>query len=84
MPATLPPAGADALVKAAGEGFNKPTSVVGVLSRPAAICVAHGLTGGHGGSTVPVGWETAVTVDWGCDGLAVTVVSRAGSSDMVR
>ncbi|GMI07650.1 hypothetical protein TrVE_jg13124 [Triparma verrucosa] len=73
----------DRLVTAAGAGFNKPTSFVGVLSEPAAVCVAHGLTGSHTNSHNPE-WSNALVVDWTASGLTATLVKRVGSSDLIQ
>ena len=76
-----------------GEGgrFSGAT-VVGVLTDPAAVCVAHGLTDeiddvlslggadGAGTAAPPAAWRHALVVDWGASGLRLSHVERLGSS----
>ncbi|GMI16050.1 hypothetical protein TrLO_g1424 [Triparma laevis f. longispina] len=83
VPAGAGQAEVDRLVEAAGAGFNKPTSFIGVLSEPAAVCVAHGLTGSHTNSHTP-SWSTAIVIDWTATGLTATLVKRVGSSDLIQ
>mmetsp|Transcript_15503 Transcript_15503/g.31617 ORF Transcript_15503/g.31617 Transcript_15503/m.31617 type:complete len:490 (+) Transcript_15503:92-1561(+) len=83
VPATSTQSSVDGLVAAAGAGFNKPTSIVAAITRPAAICVAHGLTGGHA-PAAPPSWSVALAVDWDYTGLTATVVRRVGSSGLLQ
>ena len=62
--------------------------VVGVITDPAAICIAHGLTEMENeavdltdvSSDTPSAWKNILVVDWGASGLAVTHICRTSSS----
>lgn len=62
--------------------------VVGVITDPAAVCIAHGLTEVENSDAIdlaasnPDTWTNALVVDWGASGLTATQIRRAspGSS----
>lgn len=63
--------------------------VIGVISNPAAICIAHGLTEIENEAVnlpdaskpeTPSTWTNVLVVDWGASGLTVTHVCRTSSS----
>ena len=56
--------------------------VVGVISDPVAVCIAHGLTEVQNAtidftSPNPQTWKNALVVDWGASGLTATHICRA-------
>jgi heat shock protein 1/8 len=57
--------------------------VVGVITDPAAVCIAHGLTEVENSDAIdlaasnPDTWKNALVVDWGASGLTATHVRRA-------
>ena len=59
--------------------------VVGVISDPAAICIAHGLTETENeaidftgaSSNTATSWRNVLVIDWGASGLTATHVRRA-------
>ena len=67
--------------------------VVGVLTDPAAVCLAHGLADATTASTINLGsnssppgpsnWRHALVVDWGASGLTLSHVARMGSSHVL-
>lgn len=80
-------------------GKNDGGKVVGVLTDPAAVCLAHGLADAYP-STVELGsdnsaansnskqpgpsnWRHALVVDWGASGLTLSHVTRMGSSSIL-
>ena len=64
--------------------------VVGVISDPAAICIAHGLTESESevidftdaanSSDKPSSWKNVLVIDWGGSGLTATHISRTSPS----
>ncbi|KAL7495343.1 hypothetical protein ACHAWT_004108 [Skeletonema menzelii] len=57
--------------------------VVGVITDPAAVCIAHGLTEVENSDAIdlaasnPDTWKNALVVDWGASGIAATHIRRA-------
>jgi molecular chaperone DnaK (HSP70) len=64
--------------------------VVGVISDPAAVCIAHGLTEvdntgvtdltNASASDKPFAWKNVLVIDWGASGLTATHISRTSSN----
>lgn len=73
------------IVKAAGSGFGKPSSILGVISESSAVCCANGLTGSHDDRSpdTKTNWKTGVVLKWGTSGLTTTIVKRNGTSGAI-
>lgn len=61
--------------------------VVGVITNPAAVCIAHGLTEIENSDAIDLvadtpstNWMNALVVDWGASGLTATHMSRTSSN----
>ena len=72
--------------KKGGNNEDDDGIVVGVITDPAAVCIAHGLTEiGQTGvidldapeTKSPSAWKNALVVDWGASGLTATLVRRS-------
>ncbi|KAL9181486.1 hypothetical protein ACHAXT_010291 [Thalassiosira profunda] len=68
-------------------GGDEDPSVVAVISDPAAVCIAHGLTEVvpgvidlTDGNQTPSGWKNALVVDWGASGLTATHLTRPSAN----
>mmetsp|Transcript_4571 Transcript_4571/g.11528 ORF Transcript_4571/g.11528 Transcript_4571/m.11528 type:complete len:572 (-) Transcript_4571:86-1801(-) len=64
-------------------------TVMAVISDPAAVCIAHGLTENEHRGTIDLSaptnetssnWKHALIIDWGASGLTATHISRTSSN----
>ena len=53
-----------------------------LLTDPAAICIAHGLTDANSNSKS--NWKTSLVIDWGASGLKCSMVQNVGRSGMLE
>lgn len=76
----------DGAAKKKKKGEEKDNVVIGVISDPAAICIAHGLTEIENeatdliGAEKPSSWKNVLVIDWGASGLTATHICCTSSS----